>query len=338
MAEHRTFNLGDLALQSGATLRNATLAYATFGELAPKRDNVILFPTWYAGQHTDNEWLIGADMALDPAQYFIIVPNLLGNGLSASPSNTPPPYDRARFPHVTIEDNVRCQMRLVTELFDVETIKLVIGRSMGALQAFQWGSLYSEMVERILPIAGAARCSRHNFVFLEGVKAALTADATFDEGWYKQPPSKGLRAMARVYAGWGVSQAFYRERLDMRALGCSSIEDFLVAYWEGHFLSKDANDLLAMLWTWQHADIAENNTYDGRFEEALAAIKADAIVMPSRTDLFFPPEDSEYEVRHMPDAELRPIPSDWGHLAGGPGGDPEDIRFIDDAIRELLAR
>jgi homoserine O-acetyltransferase/O-succinyltransferase len=40
-------------------------------------------------------------MALDPAKYFIVIPNMLGNGLSSSPSNTPPPYDRARFPNVT---------------------------------------------------------------------------------------------------------------------------------------------------------------------------------------------------------------------------------------------
>jgi hypothetical protein len=46
-------------------------------------------------------------------------------------------------------------------------------------------------------------------VFLEGVKAALTADSSFQDGWYEKTPSKGLRAVARVYAGWGFSQAFY---------------------------------------------------------------------------------------------------------------------------------
>jgi homoserine O-acetyltransferase len=46
-------------------------------------------------------------------------------------------------------------------------------------------------------------------VFLEGVKAALTADSSFQDGWYEKSPSKGLRAVARVYAGWGFSQAFY---------------------------------------------------------------------------------------------------------------------------------
>src|SRR5215475_15865912 len=107
------------------------------------------------------------------------------------------------------------------------------------LQTFHWGALYADMVERIVPFCGSAKCSRHNFVFLEGVKAALTADAAFNNGWYKEKPARGLRAMARVYAGWGFSQAFYREQLDIKRLGYSSLEDFLVAFWEGFFLPKD---------------------------------------------------------------------------------------------------
>jgi homoserine O-acetyltransferase/O-succinyltransferase len=63
-----------------------------------------VYPTWYSGQHYENEWLIGEGMELDPSRYFIIIPNMFGNGLSSSPSNTPPPYDRARFPRVTFQD------------------------------------------------------------------------------------------------------------------------------------------------------------------------------------------------------------------------------------------
>lgn len=337
MPDYEMFDLGNVVLQSGATLRDAKLAYKTFGTLSATKDNVIVYPTWYSGQHYDNEWLIGAGMALDPARYFIIIPNMFGNGLSSSPSNTPPPYDKARFPHVTIYDNVRAQYRLVTEQFGIERIKLVTGWSMGAVQTYQWGCLYPEMMEGILPFCGSARCSRHNFVFLEGVKAALTADAAWDNGWYDRPPTTGLRAMARVYAGWGFSQAFYREQLDLKELGYSSLEDFLIAFWEGFFLPKDANNLLAMLWTWQHGDISANEVYQGDFERALGAIKARAFVMPGQTDLYFPPEDNEYEVSQMPNAELRPIPSIWGHFAGGPGTNPKDVEFLDRALKELLA-
>jgi homoserine O-acetyltransferase/O-succinyltransferase len=335
--DYELYDLGDVTLQSGATIRDCKLAYKTFGVLSAKKDNVVVYPTWYSGQHYDNEWLIGAGMALDPANYFIVIPNMIGNGLSSSPSNTPEPYNAARFPHVTAYDNVTLQHRLMTEKFGVERIKLVIGWSMGALQTFHWGALFPDMVERILPFCGSAKCSRHNFVFLEGVKAALTADAAFNDGWYREKPAKGLRAMARVYAGWGFSQSFYREQLDIKALGYSSLEDFLVAFWEGFFLPKDPNNLLTMLWTWQNGDISANDKFKGDFDKALGAIRAKAFVMPGQTDLYFPPEDSQYEVSKMPRAEYRPIPSIWGHFAGGPGTNPVDVKFLDKAIKELLA-
>ncbi len=104
--DYEIFALGDVRLQCGITLPVANLAYKTYGELNEARNNAIVYPTWYSGQHYDNEWLIGPGMALDPATYFIITPNMLGNGHSSSPSNTPPPHDRARFPHVTMYDNV----------------------------------------------------------------------------------------------------------------------------------------------------------------------------------------------------------------------------------------
>jgi homoserine O-acetyltransferase len=262
---------------------------------------------------------------------------MLGNGLSSSPSNTPPPFDRARFPRITVYDNVRLQHRLVTEHFGIEKIALVTGWSMGAMQAFHWGALYPDMVERILPFMGAARCSRHNRVFLEGLKAALTADAAFRDGCYESPPERGLRAFARVYAGWGLSQAFYRQKLDIEAMGFASLEDFLVNFWEGLFVGRDANNLLSMLWTWQNGDIGAHERFQGDFAKALGAIKAQAVVMPSSTDLYFPPADSEIEVAHLPNATLQVIESLWGHLAGAPGTAAVHVEIIDDALRRLLS-
>ena len=141
MTDYELFALGDVVLQSKATLRDAKLAYKTFGRLKPKKDNVIVYPTWYSGQNYDNEWLIGEGKALDPSKYFIIIPNMFGNGLSTSPSNTPAPWGGPRFPNVTAYDNVRQQHRLVTEKFGIDTIKLVTGWSMGGLQTYHWGAL-----------------------------------------------------------------------------------------------------------------------------------------------------------------------------------------------------
>jgi homoserine O-acetyltransferase len=161
----------------------------------------------------------------------------------------------------------------------------------------------------------------------------LLADSAFADGWYQTPPVKGLRAFSRVYAGWVFSQDFFREQ-EYRKLGLASLED-TARFVEGIFLRRDANDLLAMLWTWQHADLSANPVYHSDFEAALGAIAARAIVMPCATDLYFRVRDNALAVAQMPNAQLRPIPSIWGHVAGA-GRNPADNAFIDTALRELL--
>ena len=94
-------------------------------------------------------------------------------------------------------------------------------------------------------------------MFLESVKAALTADNAWDGGWYRPKLTRSVRAMARVYAGWQPSQAFQMEEVYLDT-GYSSLEDYLVSGWEGRFLEIDANDLLVMLSTWQNGDISHN--------------------------------------------------------------------------------
>lgn len=327
----------DFELQCGATLRPARLSYVTHGELSAARDNAVLFPTWFSSTHAQNAWLMGDGRALDPRRHFIICADLLGNGLSSSPSNTPPPHDRARFPRVSVLDNVTLQHDLVTRALGLERLRLVVGRSMGAQVAFQWGCAYPDMVEAILPFTGSARTTPHNYVFLDGVKAALKTDQAWQGGDYASPPLAGLKTVGRLYAGWALSQAFYRQGLHL-AGGAADLDDYLARSWEPNFTARDANNLLSQIDTWQHADISANAMFNGDWPMALSAIKARAIVMPCRTDLYFPPEDSAAAVRHMPHAELRVIESVWGHRGGGPGSPPEDIAAVEQAIRELLAQ
>jgi homoserine O-acetyltransferase len=335
MTDYEVFELGDLELQGGMTLKGARIAYKTYGSLNADKSNVILYPTSYGAQHADTEWLIGAELILDPRRYFIVIPNMFSNGLSLSPSNTPMPYDKGRFPGVTLSDNVRAQRRLLSEALGIERLALVYGWSMGAQQAYHWGALYPEAVERICVVCGSAKTAPHNQVFLEGVKAALTADAAYRDGWFHEHPVRGLRAMARVYAGWALSQAFYRQEL-WRGLGFASLEDFLVGAWEALYLRRDANDLLAQIWTWQHADISDNALYGGDLGAALAAIRARVLIMPSETDLYFRVADNARELRHLGKAELRPIRSIWGHRAGNPRDNLEDARVLRDAVAGLL--
>ncbi len=323
--------LGDVALQCGVTLPKTRLGFETYGELNPARTNAILVPTWYAGQHSDARWLIGNDRALDPRKFFIVVVNILGNGVSSSPSNQPAPFDRVRFPVVSILDNVLVQDRLLRERFGVKHLRLVFGRSMGAQIAFQWASWFSDRVKALLALAGSARTAIHNYVFLQSVKMSLTSGADWARGEYDAIPVDTLSRMWLIFDSWGLSQAFYRHRT-YEKLGFKTVGDFLAR----EKPVRDPNDLLAQVSTWERADISTNGRFNGNLSEALGAIRARSIVMPSRTDLYFPPEDSELEVERMPSAELRVLESEWGHRAGAPGSDPADIDFIDRALRDLL--
>lgn len=334
MNDHEVFELGDVVLQCGLTLRCAKLAYKTYGALNAARDNVIVLPTFFAGQHTDAEAMLADGRALDRQRHFIVVPDLLGNGLSSSPSNTPAPFERAAFPPVSLYDNVAFQHRLLVEQFDICRIRLVVGFSVGAQQAFQWGALYPEIVAAIAPICGSARTSSQNRLALQAVEAALRSDTGFAGGWYGASPGSGLRAFTRAYAGWLFSHEFFEQQA-YRALGLASVED-TVRMLDAHFLRFDANDLLAMLSTWQHADISANARFNGEQAAALAAITARAIVMPGSSDLLFDVADSARAVARMPNAELRPIESIWGHMAGL-GVHAPDNAFIDAALRDLLS-
>ena len=326
------FRLGDLILQSGLALPDAQLAYVTCGSLNAAGDNAVLFPTYYTGTHRENLAMVGEGRALDPARHFIVIVNLLGNGQSSSPSNHPT-QGAQQFPHVSLLDNVSAQWRLLEHL-RVERLALALGWSMGAQQAYHHAALFPERVARLLAVCGSARTSPHNWVFLEGVKAALEADAAFAGGAYREPPLKGLAAFGRVYAGWAYSQAFFRERL-YEQLGHASPQALLSA-WAREHQAYDANDLLCVLSSWQRADISDNALYGGDLPKALAAIEARAIIMPCSTDLYFPVDDSRVEVQLLRNAELRILDSKFGHVAGGPGRVPRDTAFVEAAIADLL--
>jgi homoserine O-acetyltransferase/O-succinyltransferase len=336
MSDASTFELGDLVLKSGQTLKEAKVVYQTYGELDEQRSNVIVYPTSFGAQHTDIEWLIGEGRILDSSKYFIVIPNMFTNGLSSSPSNTPFPYDLGRFPLVSIHDNVHAQARLLKEVYEVQRIQMVYGWSMGGQQAYHWGALYPDLVERICVVCSSARTAAHNQVFLEGVMAALTADSAYRDGWFWEVPHRGLRAMARVYAGWALSQRFYRQNLWEKA-GYSSLEDYFVGDWERNFRRRDANDLLAQLRTWSACDLSSCVEFAGDLELALGSIKAQAVIMPCEQDMYFRVADNAVEMRSLSRGELRPFASPWGHRAGNPVFSPDDEQFLRDTVQVLLA-
>jgi homoserine O-acetyltransferase len=333
---YELYDVGDLVLEEGGTIRGCKLAYATFGSLNAAADNAILIPTWYSGTSKIMEQVYtGPGRALDPDKYFIIIVNQIGNGLSTAPHNTPGPAGMANFPRVRIGDDVRAQHKLVTEKFGLNSLALVVGGSMGAQQTYEWAVRYPNMVKRAAPIAGTAKNTTHDFLFAETLVDAITSDPGFNHGFYASPADvrDGLLRHAKMWAVMGWSTEFFRQDRH-RTLGFSSMDDFIINFVYAYFSVMDPNDLLCQAWKWQHGDVSRHT--GGDLRAALGRIKAKTFVMPMSSDMFFPPADCQAEWRLIPDAEFRPIQTLDGHLALF-GADPDAIGQLDRHLNDLLA-
>jgi homoserine O-acetyltransferase len=336
--ERHDFVIANFHTESGVTLPEARIVYGTYGHLNAAKDNVILLPSHYLADFHGYEWLIGTNHALDPSKLFLVATELFGNGRSSSPSNTPEPYHGPRFPVTTIRDNVDAVHRLLTEELKVTHVRAIVGFSMGAEQAFQWAVSYPDFADRIVATSGTAKNYPHGVVRLEGQIAALTADAAFQNGDYKTPPTKGLEAFATVWTAWLFSQEWWRRELWRETSPPGTTFEKVLHDFRTDFIpGADANDLILQMRTWERHDIGTTpgTTFGGNIELALRSIKVPLLYMPSETDLYFPVGDARYEAAFIPGVTLTPIPSLWGHTAGA-ASNPADEKFLNEKIGAFL--
>lgn len=332
----QTWSAGSFELEDGGNIPDLRLAYVQHGKLNRRKDNAILIPTWYSGTSKVMEQLyIGKGRALDPAKYCIIVVNQIGSGIASSPHNTPPPWNMAKFPRVRIADDVRAQHKLLTEHFKIKSLALVVGGSMGAQQVYEWAVRYPELVRRAAPIAGYAKNTDHDFLYGEILREAITSDAGWNDGWYKdhREVHAGLRRHAKIWSVMGLCPDFFASE-SWRAFGCTSLQDFQVGFMEGLFTQMDPNDLLCMVWKWQRGDVSRNT--GGDLRAALKRISAKTFVMPIDTDMFFKVADCQREQKLIKDSQLRIIKSGGGHF-GLFGFEAEYHEQIDRHLGELLS-
>lgn len=317
---------------AGGVLPNAITAYRTYGNPA---NPCIVFPTCYGGKLDSQSYMVGEDKVLNTKNYFVVTFALFSNGESSSPSNTPVPHNGPFFPAVSYEDNIHAQYAVLQKL-GIQTLFAVVGFSMGGQQAYYWPVVYPDYVERYVCICGSARTSPHNQCFLEGPKAALMASKDFEGGHYKSEPQHGIRAFGRVYSAWAYGQTWFRQNQHLQGGRYPDLNAFLREDWEGGFLgSWDANDLLTLLHTWQTGDVSMVRD-GGDLGKCLSQIKAKGLIMPSKTDLYFPPEDSIDEIASLkPTARLVVIDTVWGHMAGG-GANQADDQFIASEITKFF--
>jgi homoserine O-acetyltransferase len=316
----RAFPLGELRLDGGPVLAEATLGYRVWGRLDAAGSNAILLPGQFPGMGEGWARLIGPGRVLDPERHFIVSVDLLGDGLSSAPSQTLTEESRAAFASVTMLDNLRAQRRLVSAL-GVTRLRLVAGWSIAGAQAIAWAAVYPEAVGAVLAVCAASGPAPER----AGLLARLL-DILEGRGGAGRAPGPRLRAFGGVLADWVHSPAYYAGGL-FRDDGFASIEQAREA-WELAYLARDPADLAVALRCWAGAGSARPG--------APGRIRARAILMACDSDRWCPPREVAREAALIPGAEARLIRSPFGHAAGRPGAYAEETALVERALGELL--
>jgi len=333
-AEHRIAELGDLELESGEAIRDYRQSYATHGELNRDKSNAILACISLTGTHHRLDFLIGPGKALDPAKYFIIAADPIGNGLSTSPSNSLL-QPGMRFPRFTLRDMVESQYRLLTRQFGISRLQAVIGASMGGMQALQWAVSHPMQMCACIAMTPMAKTSPWAVLVTETARSCLMADPAWTGEGFSAYPERGWRAYAGLMSALlGRTPAALAEFLPDCAEAHLWFEKVLAQHRATAF---DAHDYLYQSWAYEAHDVGNTTGFGGNTDRALESIQAKTLVLAPPLDLFNPAEAARHAATRIPGASLVEIPSVQGHQAAT-STKAEDATFLNRTIADFLAR
>lgn len=337
-------DLGPLPLDAGDRLEEVTLAYETWGELAPDASNAVLVLHALTGDshvrgpagraHPSPGWwetLVGPGLPLDTDRYFVIAPNVLGGCQGSTGPSTPRPAESggrpwgSQFPRLTIRDQVRAEHALGEQL-GIQRWALVIGGSMGGMRAVEWATTYPEQVERLVVIAASARASADQIAWNSAQIASIRADADFHAGDYYDHPS-GHGPLDGLGAARRIAHTTYRtaEELEsrfsnrpqegedpLRGEGRHQVTSYL-----DHHAGKlsrrfDANSYLVLAQSMNTHDVGRGR---GGLEAALRRVRARSLIVAIDSDRLFPPSLVAELAAHIPGARWELAASSIGHDA-----------------------
>lgn len=324
----RLFDEADpLHLSGGCTLAPVDVAYATYGDLAPARDNVVFIAHALTGDAEAATWwptMVGPGRPVDTDRFFVVCANLLGGCRGTTgPSSTDPATGRAwglDFPLISVADLVTVHRRLLDHL-GIEKLYAAVGGSLGGMQVLQWAADAPGQVERAVLVAASARLSTQNIALSNIARQAILRDPDFRGGSYPDHgvvPADGL-AVARMLGHVtyvsepGLEAKFGRSRRgDTPGFGI----DFEVESYLAHQASSfvDRFDALSYLYLSRLLDYFDPFASTG-FAERIRDTRFQVISFDS--DWRFATSHSvliEKELRRAGvDVERHEIASTWGH-------------------------
>lgn len=325
-------------LESGETLIDVQVAYRTWGHLNAKGDNAVLVCHALTGNADLDEWwepLLGSKRALDPNVDFVVCSNILGSCYGTTgPTSVNPETGKlygAQFPAITVRDMVHLQARLLESL-GVRSLRLVMGGSLGGMQALEWAVQYPDRVEAMVAIASPGRHSAWCIGLSEAQRQAIYLDPAWQNGNYEsdRPPRQGL-AVARMmamstYRSWASFNHRFGRHLQIRENEPTATPTFAITRYLHHQGQKlvdrfDANAYVTLTHAMdshhvgvkvpQHSSLTLHN----RYENTLRSIRHPALIVAIDSDVLYPPTEQQELAQLIPQAQLRWLHSPHGHDA-----------------------
>lgn len=319
MTQYYTYE-GPFELECGATLPSVIIAYDTYGRMNADRSNVV----WVCHALTANsdaaDWwphTVERGCFLDPDRYFTVCANFLGSHygttgpLSVNPATGEPWY--GDFPKITVRDMVNCH-RLLAAHLGVESVKLLIGSSIGGFQCLEWCVMQPDFAERAAFIATTPRTKPWASAFNESQRMAIESDPTFGER-NAEAGAAGMavaRSIALLSYRGGTAYDKTQEDADPDE---ASFDRRVLTYqrYQGEKLKRRFNAYSYYRLS-QAVDSHNLGRGRGRVEDVLAGIRAKSLVVAITSDILFPPSDHTILVDNIPDSEYHVIDSDFGHV------------------------
>ena len=273
----------DFHFRSGETLPEVRLHYLTLG--TPRRDAaglvtnavLIIHGTGGSGRQFLNPVFAGVLFTpgglLDPARYYIILPDALGHGKSSKPSDGL----HARFPRYVYDDMVAAEHELVTKGLGVDHLRLVMGTSMGCMHSFVWGETWPDAMDALMPLACLPTAlAGRNWLWRKMLIDAIEGDPAWKQGEYTAEPPDALRAASDLLVIAGSAPWQMQRTMPTRA----DAEAYLTRHTDEQLKGLDANDLLYQIYSSREYDPSPR----------LETIKAPVMWINSADDFINPPE------------------------------------------------
>jgi homoserine O-acetyltransferase len=332
-------------LESGAILPSLDVAYTVHGALNVEGTNAVLVCHALTGHaHAADSppgspdrvegWfngIIGPGKALDTSRYAVICSNILGScyGSTGPVSMNPATGKRygKDFPQVNVRDMVRAQ-KLLLDRLGVRKVVSVLGGSLGGMQALEWGVLFPDVVESVIPIAASARHSAWCVGISETQRLAIMSDPAWRGGAYDTQPERGLAIARAIAMIWYRSQPSFESRFGGHPAGGNAagsrirlftefpmdhaVESYL--RYQGQKLVDrfDANTYLVLT---RAMDLHDLGSGRGGVQRALENFGPRLLAVGISSDILYPPDEQRFIASAVPRGRYVELESPHGHDA-----------------------